>query len=209
MRTLYVVLVAALASPAMAQESRSFDLPPFSAIDADGGMEILIEIGQPQRVVADYAGNAIEDLQVEVDNGVLEVKTAKKSFWGGRRSIPVTLHVTVPSLEEVVAGAGMELEATGLDESELTVTITTGAIAALTGRCGDLQADVSTGGVLKANALQCDAVEIEASTGAVARVHGQARVEASANTGASVKVFGRPNRYRGKATLGGTVERTS
>lgn len=199
-----LAIAAGLSMAAHAQESRDIDVAEFDSIDAGGGMRLVVVVGETHtvRIVGD--ADEFDDVEIDVRRGELDID--QDSGWFGRRSgLDVTVEVTVPSLDELDVGRGINAEVTGIASDQLWIDVSTGARLEVSGTCSDLEVDLSTGAVLYADGLVCENVDVDASTGASGRLHASESASARASTGASIRVSGSPSRRDARSSLGGSV----
>jgi hypothetical protein len=197
--------VAAVALPAAA-ETRSFDLPPFTGIDASAGVDVYARVGEAQSVEAEQKDGKFDQLELEVRDGVLFV-SSKGEGWGIFGNRPrFEVRVSMESLDLVDSSAGADVEAKGIDSERVTVDVSSGADAELSGTCGRLDVDVSSGADADAEELVCEEVTVDASSGADAVVHATRRIDADASSGADIKVYGGPSEVEMETSSGGDVE---
>src|SRR5262245_32844473 len=110
----YVKLAAAswalllLAAPALA-ETRTMELPAFTALDVSSGIDAIVTIGGAQSVTAEAADKRLlDDLQIKVEGSTLKAYYDWSFFdifrFGNRDQVKLT--VTIPALTKVEASAG-------------------------------------------------------------------------------------------------------
>lgn len=180
-------------------------LPAFERIKADGQVILEVTVGAPaQTVTVETRGGTRDDLALRVKGNTLRVR--EDSQVDERRGRPLYLiRIEVPRLTAVNVGAGSRTEVTGVDAERFEVRTTTGAALMLAGRCGELALSVNTGGVIDAEALRCQRARARANTGGVARLHASVAVDAGANTGGEIDVYGSPAAVDKGSWLGGDV----
>ncbi len=199
-----LAIAAGLSVAAHAQDSRDIDVAEFDSIDAGGGMRLVVTVGEAQSVRLVGDADEFDDVEIDVRRGELDID--QDSGWFGRRSsLDVTVEVTVPSLDELDVGRGINAEVTGISSDQLWVDVSTGARLEVSGTCGDLEVDLSTGAVMYGDSLVCENVDVDASTGASGRLHASESASARASTGASIRVSGSPSRRDARSSLGGSV----
>ncbi len=203
-KILFCTLTAALLSSAPAAQERTLDLDDFDSVDVAGGFDVEIEIGEETRVTLDGEPGDVEDIEIEVEDGVLEAEQ-KWKFLGRNSDLDATLRITTPALTELEAARGADVRLSGLDNDSFDIESSTGAMIEASGQCDSLSAEASTGGVLNARSLECRAVSIEVSTGAVAEVYASERVEGEASTGGEAEVYGAPAAFEADSSLGGSI----
>lgn len=218
---------ALLASPALA-ETRTIELPEFTAIDISSGIDAKVTIGA-QSVTAEARNAAdLDELKLVVENGVLRAYTEWSVFdifdLGIDRDLKLT--ISAPSLTGVAASAGADVDAAGLAGDDLKFTATAGSDLSLTavagktitleasagadlkieGSCetGTIKADA--GADLDAAALKCADVTVNGSAGSDLDVFASNSIKADAFAGSDITVSGNPKTVTQNASAGGEIE---
>lgn len=105
-------------------------LETFSAIDLSGESALAVRVGGPQSVVVSADDNLVDRVTTTVGGEKLVVGT-EGSF---RTTSPMTVTVTVPSLDELeLSGAG-SVDAEGVRGERLVVTLSGDGLVRVTGR---------------------------------------------------------------------------
>jgi hypothetical protein len=196
--------VAILAGSSFAQDTRTLEVTAFDSIDAGGGFELIVTIGDEYSVRYEGDESDFEKLEFDIRQNELRLKQ-KSRFFGISHGLDIVVYVTMPEIESLDFSRGVDARVDGLSGGELDVDISTGADVDLYGTCSDLEVDISTGAMLDAHELVCANVEVDASTGASSRVYASDYVDASASMGADVRVYGSPEHYNSDSSMGGSV----
>ena len=198
--------VAAIASSAsaFAQDTQSVDVESFSRINAGGGYRLVVTEGVSHSVRLEGDGEDFSRIEIDVRRDGLYLDQESRLF-GRNRGLDVTVHVTVPSLDELDFSRGIRADISGIEASNLEVDVSTGASVDASGSCGELDVSVSTGGVFDGRELQCQIVDVSTSTGASARVYAEESVDASATMGGDVVVYGNPRNHGSRSVMGGSI----
>lgn len=202
------IAALSLTAPGLAQDSEIRDIAEFTAIDANGGYELVVVQGD--RFAVELIGDADDfaEIETEVDRGTLEID--QDSGWFTRRnSLDVVVQVTMPTIEELDFGRGIRAEVSGIDSDMLEVDSSTGTAVRLSGTCGSLEIDASTGTSLDARNLICARVDVDASTGASVVAHATEASDASASMGASIRIRGNPSSRHARSSMGGSVSHST
>ena len=157
----------------------------FSAIDASGGVEVLITVDPnlDQEVVVHYDDNLLENVVTEVRGDTLHIHHAGSiNIVGGGRYIEVTAN----SLDEINASGGSDVTAEGQVDS--------------------LRADASGGSDVNLADLLARDVTVNASGGADVEVYASESINGSASGGSDVRVYGNPARMSVGTSGGADVE---
>ncbi|WP_417496045.1 head GIN domain-containing protein [Maricaulis sp.] len=207
MRNLVLTAIAAAtlsASLAAAEDVQQLDLTGFDSINAGGGYQLVVTVGETWSVNLEGDADDFDRLKAEVDGDELALRQRTRLFQRSR-GLDLTVRVTMPAVEALDFHRGIAGSVSGIAADALSVEVSTGAEVQLSGTCDRLDLDLSTGGVLRARDLVCQSVEIDSSTGGEARVFASERAEASASTGASVRIFGEPAQREARSSMGGVV----
>lgn len=233
LRLLVAACAIAAAAPALA-ETRSFDLPPFRAVDIASGINATVVAGAATRVEAiGEAGRGLDDLIVEVSNGTLHARLRNQGpgmsifdLFNAFDRRQVRLTITAPAIDavnassgadvdvdtvsgprvEIDASSGANLDVGNLAGDAVDINVSSGASVRLAGACGALSVDVSSGADLKARALECRTGDINASSGASVAVFISEAVEAEASSAGNIDIFGKPRSRDVNASSGGDVD---
>lgn len=93
--------------PGGQQGRRDFQVGAFDKVALEGSHNVIVTVGGQPSVRAEGDAEAIERLDIRVENGSLKIGTRResRSWFGGHRG--VTVYVTVPSLNgAALAGSG-------------------------------------------------------------------------------------------------------
>ncbi|WP_203292245.1 head GIN domain-containing protein [Maricaulis parjimensis] len=196
-----------LGGTALAQDNQTIPVESFDRIDAGGGIEVEIVVGDTESVRLVGDADDFEDVEVRVRNGRLEIEQ-DSGFFTRRRSLDVVVQVTAREIRELDFNRGVSARVSGIEAGDLEIDVSTGSSARVSGTCGTLELDASTGAALNASDLVCEHVEVSASTGADARTHATQSLRARASMGGSVRVAGRPSDYETRTSMGGSIRLT-
>ena len=189
-----VALAAALfaAGPALA-ETRTIELPPFTAVSIASGINATITVGGTQSVEAEApTADILNELKIRVVNGRLEAWVDWSIFdlFDFARDRQLYLRIAVPSVTALEASSGADVTATGVTGDTLSFEVSSGAdltASAVTGAdyrlevssgahltidgtCTKASIDISSGADIEASKLLCAEVDVDSSSGANAAV---------------------------------------
>lgn len=217
-----------LAVPALA-ETRTIELPAFTALDVSSGIDAIVTVGGTQSVTAEAADKRLlDDLQLKVEGNTLKAYYDWSLFdifsFGDRNQIKLT--ISVPALTEVEASAGSDVDASGVTGDTLSFKSSSGADLTLTavagksielnassgaglkiaGSCETAKADASSGSDLDAEDLLCVTVEANSSSGSDLEVHASKSIKANASSGSDLTVHGNPTDVEQESSSGADVK---
>ncbi|GAB4534694.1 MAG: hypothetical protein Tsb0010_14880 [Parvularculaceae bacterium] len=206
MKLLHLGLAAAASFAAhnASAEVRVLERPAFDEIEVARGVELELVMGDTQSIEIEGDSDDFDRLYVEVEDGKLEIRSRGVSLFG--RSPKFRARVTATALNGLYVNTGAEAQATGVDAVDFRLAASTGGYAEISGRCDALEADVSTGGEIEAEAFECRMADADASTGGHMSIYASDTVEADASTGGSIVVYGNPQSVDRDRSTGGSIE---
>jgi len=185
-------------------EERSFDLSGFNAVSASAGVDVDVRVGPDYEVTAETTAMGFERLELRVDGDELIISRKSRGFtW--KRAPKITVDVTLPDLVSLDVSSGAGVDVSGVDATTFDVEVSSGGSAEVSGKCEKINANVSSGGDLEAETLECDSATIDASSGGAASVYASQSLIADASSGASIDVFGSPDKTSIDKSSGGGV----
>jgi len=193
---------ALLAGPAFAAE-RSYPVGSFDRIALEGSPEVSVTTGRAASVRATGDADALDHLDVRVDNATLKIGHKREGWnWSWSSHPRIRFVVTVPALRAVdvagsgdvsvdrvrghefaanIAGSG-SLTLAALDADTTSFNVSGSGTVTAAGRCGTGSAKVSGSGELKLAALRCTALS--------AAVAGSGSIDAFATGSATLATMG-------------------
>ena len=189
---------------AHAEDTRTYDVDAFTAVDIAAGLTAEVVIGDTQSVRAETDRGDFDDLSISVKSGVLHIKRDWKGGWG-RKKPRYTVYVTATDLEGVDASSGSSISASGVTDGDFDIDASSGAYVEVSGDCDTLSAEASSGASVKAKGLECRNANADASSGASLAIYASDSVDAEASSGASVSVYGEPKNVSSDKSSGGSV----
>ena len=120
-----LITIAVPISSAWADYDEERDLEPFSQIELDGLMDVTIEVGEEQSVtITANKERYLRDTTTRVSGGRLFIYTDIKSgFFTIFRDIDISIHITLPSLEEVALDGLGDIVIRNLDADEFRLEL--------------------------------------------------------------------------------------
>jgi hypothetical protein len=215
------LVLSALATPALAQPR---DLSGFDTVAAEGRFRVEIAVGPEYQVVTE--GPDAARISTRLDGDTLEIKPARRSWFGGNPRYDALVRVTLPRLEGVSAARGAvvnatvggecsEFEAASAMGAALTVAgiqcvsvdaaAAMGATLHLDGACETLDVSAAMGASVNAANLRCGVVDASAAMGGDVDAHATASYDASAAMGGDVQIAGAARAGDLSTAMGGSV----
>jgi hypothetical protein len=199
-------------------------LPPFKAVSASGGVEVILESGDSERARIKTWGIDLDKVDVFVKGKTLKIQLLNISKIDER---DVKVYVTYKELHGVRATAGARVYGRELIQSEnFVVRVGSGGFADLEVETNSLEARAGEGGVIEISGM-ADTVDVSASTGGryegydleANRTHAKAStggeitvvaheaLDASANTGGSIHYRGQPKEKSTRTLFSGGIHK--
>lgn len=208
---LLLTILAATACAAAQAETERRELRGFTAIDAGGGVNVDVRIGD-EFLVEVESDEDLEDVETEVRNGTLHIGIDRDGFGWGDWQDAYHVLVVMPALEEleasggvdvtvsgVVTGAELSIDASGGADVEVEVAVNRldieasgGADVEVSGTATTAYARSSGGSDLDARRLEATDAELRASGGADLAMGVSGTLDASASGGSDIDYYGSP-----------------
>lgn len=228
MKTLQSILLIScmtlLTATAMAQDEQPDArriLSPFSKIKAFGPINVVLIRSAEEKVEIYAEGVDASEVVTELSGSELKVRL-KIGIW---QHVDVKVKVYYKELDEVTASAGsamysdevlhmkrLELSANSGSEIELEVQTTNlkissgqGSKISLKGTSDMMDADINTGGSLKAFDCKVNDVYVEINVGGLAEVTATEKIDAVTNIGGTIKYKGDPESKSVNTSMGGSI----
>jgi hypothetical protein len=225
----------ALVSGAAQADERKFDVAAFDSVHIATGINAEITLGEPQTVRAEARSNILDKLKVEVSDSELSVSVDQSfldfilngGILGGLLfgENKTTVYITVPELTAVAASSGADVRAdrieadgfevnassgadinlTGFVGANVETRVSSGADIRMDGTCGALDVRASSGANAHLRDLECQVVEADASSGSDIDVTALEEINAQANSGANINIYGNPARTNVESSSGGDI----
>lgn len=173
--------------------TRTVELTDFDKIDVAGVYEINVAVGGGFSVAVSGAPSQIDNAEIAVKNGVLELgqETAGARSW---RGFGLTATISMPSLVEIDIAGVAEGDITGVDAETFRADLSGVGDLTLAGSCGRLKAQVSGIGELDASDLKCERADIDVSGIGEASVYASEEARASVSGIGEIDVYGSPDK---------------
>jgi len=193
----------------------------FTKIEANSGVEVVIEQGNDITVEVEADSNIIKHITTKVENGTLVVST-DASFYNTEAE---TVRVKMPVIEALEAtsgssidtqktirgvnlvaktssGSGMELD---VEYDKVSTESSSGSTLEVSGKAMKFNASSSSGSSIDAQSLLSNDVIAQATSGSSIDVHPLVSLNAKSSSGASIDYDGTPKNISKEETSGGSV----
>lgn len=206
-------------------ESRTFNHAGFDAIEASGGVNLVLRQG-PFAIKAEGPKSKLEKLVVQQQGTTLSIHREHSSFnWFGVSTRDVvtitaptyvridatggvdveTSGLTLPTLALRVSG-GADFDASGFNVDQLNVETSGGADVRVSGACKSATINVSGGADFEGKNFTCQTATVTASAGADAEIHASQTASGDASSGADIRIYGNPANVTRNESSGGDVD---
>ncbi len=168
--------------------SRSLSLPPFSGISQETSVEVFIRQGEEQEVIVEGKEDAIDQLELDVDNGVWDIEFDRCVRDLGTMQI----YITLPELRSIrSSGSGDIVGENTFETGDLDINQSGSGDVRLTALMDDLDVRISGSGDLLIEGVADEAYYRLSGSGDV-RAYGlecrTAEVNISGSGGTEVRV---------------------
>jgi len=176
------------------------DVPPYTALDVNGGVDVAIVPGDTRDVVVTGGEEVIDRVRTVVEDGRLVVSIKDHgSVIGPDPFDDVRVEVAAAALETIRVQGSADLNLGRIDRDKLTILVQGGADIDASGTVGDLTLAIEGAG-------DADLAELEARTARV-RVVGAGDAELNVSDELDVQVEGAGDvTYRGNPSVRQRVE---
>jgi hypothetical protein len=211
---LLVLLLAVLAVTPAGAEQRRLGLTSFDRIEVAGDMTVEVVNGHSIFALVDGSADALDTLEVTVENRVLRIRQLSMGRFGPRRANagPVSVRVSAQNLRgAALQGAGRltveglrgdqvalwlngagQLDVRGIDAQTLVLRSTGNGTMTLAGRARNAGASISGGGTIIADALTAEALTVTSTGSGAHRFTATRTAEVTISGLGGVTVAGRP-----------------
>lgn len=188
----------------------------FSAIQVSSGIDLFLTQGDEEAIAVSASDEKyLDGLKTEVVNSTLKIYYDSKGFnWTTGDKKKLKAYVSFKTLVKLKASAGSRVSVNGiiktsnlnlnvssgadfkgeLDVTGLTVDLSSGSGADISGRAEKLIVDVSSGAHFKGYDFEADFCDAKASSGASVNITVNKELDAKANSGGNI-------RYKGEAVI--------
>jgi hypothetical protein len=189
----------------------------FSALEVSDGIDatVVVDATQPMEVRVVGDDNLVERVRtLSSEDGTLRVDFRDEHLGGWNSPNPLRVEVTVPQLEslsrsgggtvdlrgditspsfQLSASGGGTVKVQGLASQELSVELSGGVLAILSGQANRATSAISGGSELSARGLSVQEASLDSSGGGSTVLQVSDSLRVSASGGAEVRIIGRPS----------------
>jgi hypothetical protein len=206
-------------------ETRSFNHSGFDAIDASGGVNLVLKQG-PFAINAEGPKSKLDKLVIQQQGTTLSIHREHSSFNWFSVSTHDVVTITAPTYTRINATGGVDVETAGLTLAALTLGVTGGAdfdadnlqVDQLTvetsgggdvrvsGACKLATVNASGGADFDGKNFTCQTATVTSSAGADVEINASQTASGDASSGADIRFYGNPTNVTRNESSGGDVE---
>jgi putative autotransporter adhesin-like protein len=109
-------------APRGAQGQRAFEVGEFQSVSLEGSHDVVVAVGGAPSVRAEGDADAIEHLDIRVENGALKIGS-RRDGWFSRNRGHVTVHVTAPALNAASIGGSGDMRIDRIETASFNASI--------------------------------------------------------------------------------------
>lgn len=218
-----LVLIAVF-SDVVAQQTQNRNLPSFSGIKAAEGIDVYLIKGERESAKIVATNIDMDDVLTEVSGSYLKIHLD-----GNHRNFDVKVYVTYVRLDKISASsAGSVFSQSTIRANSLFIDCSSAGTVELTIETGKVEVDVSSAGEVELKGktrlltidtssageadtydLEADEVVAEASSGGSIKLQVGSSLVGNASSGGSIRFRGDPGKSITNATSGGSVKKSN
>lgn len=177
----------------------------FNGLDLRGSYIFNVTVGQPQSISITGDSNILPNLLTDVSNNTLIVHYSD-SFFSVKPSKPITINITVPSLQNLVIRGNNSATVTQISGSSLNVSAMGTAKLVLSGSVDTLMLDLRGTSNIDTQKLMAKKVLLTARGSVQANIYASDELHSDTRGNVQVKVYGNPKVVTTSATGNGQVQ---
>ena len=182
-------------------ESRTVE--NFTSLRVGTAIEATVIVGPDVTLTVTADDNLLTSVKTSVVAGrlTIEMQGANSS------KAPVTVAITVPSLDGIEATSAAKVTATGINSTTLRASADSAGQVTARGNATSVDAAASSAGVVDLSDVPADTANVDVGSAARVTVNAQNSVTGSVDSGGSVHIEGNPPSVTVTADSGGSVVR--
>lgn len=225
MKQFVIIVLIGLSVAAMAQQTQTRNLEPFTGVKVAEGIDVYLKRGSKESAKVEVEGTSPDNVLTEVSGSYLKVHMRDGKF----RNVNVRVYVTYVDINKLSASAAgsiysdgpikandMEISASSagtievaIEANEVEISASSAGDVELKGKAKTVVAESSSAGEIDAFDLEGEDVEAEASSGGSVKVSVSKSFKARASSGGSIRYRGNPDRNNTSSSSGGSVRKSN
>ncbi len=210
---------------ATAQESEVRAVGTFRGVKVSEAIDVYLKKGEKESVKVVVTGTSLANVLTEVSGSSLKVHMKE----GNYKNRNVKVYVTYVNLDRISSSSAsnvfsegtiktgsMEINASSAASVEISIEaesvsldVASAGDATLEGKVKSLTVEASSAGSVDAYNLDCENVDVSASSAGSAKVSVSKDLHAQASSGGSVRYRGSPSKTNSNASSGGSVKKSN
>ncbi|HSC49491.1 MAG TPA: head GIN domain-containing protein [Gaiellaceae bacterium] len=178
------------------------EVAPFSGVELAGGNNVVVRVGPRQSVVVKADDNLLSRVTTTVKSGVLRVGKTPGSLTA---KSPMSVEVTVPSLDALALTGSGNIVVSGIRSERLTVTLSGAGNLFASGTATSLEVTVGGSGNARFTRLLADDVHAVVSGVGAIFVTATKSLDASISGSGTIVYAGNPRHVTKSVTGSGAV----
>jgi Putative auto-transporter adhesin, head GIN domain len=175
----------------------------FTKVRVDDAIKATVIVGPDITVSVTTDDNVLPDVSTTVTLGRLKV-----SMQGSAQpKTPVTVSITMPSLDDIGAGSASNVIATGVNSTSVSATADSAATLVVRGNADSVAVTASDAASADLGNVPAQSATVNVGSGAHATVNAQQSVSGSVDAGGVVTIEGNPPTVNVSSATGGAVVR--
>lgn len=220
----FILLVCAASLTAQNTETRKLD--KFTRIDVGQAIRVELTQGNKHEAVVEVDGAELSEVITDVRGSTLVIKMKSNNY--NYRNVDVTVYLTLQDINRLEVSSAARVTSTNIIKvKELDIYVSSAGSATLAIQSENITVDVSSAGKLelkgntssqdisvssagnyKGSDLTSKAAEINVSSGGKAEVTVSDKIDASANSGGTIRYSGNPDKVFVESNSGGSVRKS-
>ena len=175
----------------------------FTKVRVDEAIKATVIVGPDITVSVTTDDNVLSAVNTTVTADRLNVSMSG----GAQPRVPVTVAITMPSLEDIGAGSAASITATGVNSPSLTASADSAGSVIVRGNSASVAVTATSAGSADLGGVPAQTATVNVGSGARATVNAQQSVSGSVDTGGVVSISGNPATVNVSTNTGGAIVR--
>lgn len=182
-------------------EDRS--VPSFTRIESNLGLNLIVHIGEPQKVSLTIDDNLVDNIKTQVHDGVLEI-SSRHSF---STKHDATVEITMPAIESVTSNGSGNTEIHDLKGDKFSFDLAGSGNFSANGTIEQLSIEINGSGSADTRLLSAKNVDVSISGSGEATVAAKNSLNVDISGSGSVSYLGSPEHVHQSISGSGSVEK--
>lgn len=184
-------------------ETETRSVASFNRVESNLGLNLIVHIGEPQKVTVTIDDNLMDNLKTEVHGKTLVI-SSRKSFSSDR---DCTVEITVPELRGISSNGSGDVEVHEFKGGDFAFDLSGSGNFNATGKVDRLTIEINGSGSVDTRQLSADDVEVSINGSGDATVAAKNSLDIEVNGSGSVSYQGNPEHLHQSISGSGSVEK--